>query len=65
MKTQNEIAKRLGITQAHLSKIISGESNAGLETAKRFAFLFNTDPIIWIDPGSVELRKIAFKKYKL
>jgi len=41
--TQNELAKKLGVTQADLSKMESGKRSIGKAMAKRLAEIFKTD----------------------
>lgn len=46
--TQEELAKRLGITQTHVSEIESGKRAISQSMAKRLAETFNTLPRMFL-----------------
>ena len=46
--TQNELAERIGLNQANISKMEHGTRPIGKSTAKKFAALFDTDYRIFL-----------------
>ena len=59
--TQTEIAKSVGITQGHLSNILSKRKTTSWKTAKKLAKTTNTDPILWLEGSSQDI-KAALKQ---
>ncbi|MCP3941675.1 MAG: helix-turn-helix transcriptional regulator [Desulfobacteraceae bacterium] len=58
MKTlkQYQIAKNAGITGGFLSEILAKKKNPSYKTAKKLAAVTNTDPILWLEGSSKEIR---------
>ena len=50
--TQEELAKRLGIAQTHVSEIESGKRPVSRNMAKRLAEAFNVSPRIFVQGGT-------------
>lgn len=44
-----EIAKRLGITRANLSRILNGKQGISAEMSLRLSHLLGTNPNFWLD----------------
>ncbi len=62
MKTQTKLAKKVGVTQQFISKILRGKSRPSWPTAKRLAEATGTDPVLWLE-GTPEEIKQALSGY--
>jgi transcriptional regulator with XRE-family HTH domain len=45
---QDDVAKRLGISQPHLSRILAGKQRPNLELGVRIKEEFDIDPALWL-----------------
>ena len=59
MKTQGDIAKQAGISDAFLSLILSGQARPSWATAKRLAEITETDPALWMDAEPKALQDVV------
>ena len=57
MMKQNELAKRLNITAAYVSQIISEKKRPMWPLAKRIAEETDTDPVLWLEGRTDDMRK--------
>ena len=62
METQYTIAKKVGMSQANLNRLLNGKGNAGFDVAGRLADFFETNLLIWIDPARVDDRVKAYAR---
>ncbi|MFZ7126381.1 MAG: helix-turn-helix transcriptional regulator [Desulfobacterales bacterium] len=61
IRTQNELAREVGISPAHLSEIISRKKRGSWDVAKRLSSVIGNDPAIWMDGSADELRCVVRK----
>lgn len=59
---QRDIARKLGIGEDYLSRLLSGRFSASKKLAAAMALLLGTDPILWLY-GSGNNRKIAICEF--
>lgn len=60
---QVEIAKKVNVTQGHLSKVLNKVVRPSWDLAKRLADATNTDPILWME-GDLEQMRSALTQNK-
>lgn len=53
---QTKIAKKAGITSAYLSEIIHNKKRPSWPTSKRLAEVTCTDPVLWLEGTTDEIR---------
>ena len=52
-----KIAETAGVSKQALSNILNGRRRPSWGTAKRLAFVTNTDPVLWLEGTPVEIKK--------
>lgn len=75
--SQKEVAERLGVTQKHLSFIITGKSEISRDFAEKLEYVLGTDSLFWleleneyrdalkkINPIQADEKNSEFKDYK-
>lgn len=62
---QSEIAKKAKISPAMLSMILSGKKRPSWVTAKKLATATGTDPVLWIDGSSNQIREAVVEHFNL
>lgn len=60
---QNDLAKKLGVTQAYISAFINGKRGCSLLTAKKLSSIFGNPPLWWME-STPEQRQCALGREK-
>ena len=59
--TQVYIAKKMGVSPAYINYLVNTRKRPPWKTAKKLASVTNTDPILWLEGSSDEI-KAALKQ---
>jgi transcriptional regulator with XRE-family HTH domain len=54
--TQAYIAKTMGVSPAYINYLVNTKKRPSWKTAKKIASVTNTDPILWLEGSSNEIR---------
>ena len=54
--TQSYIAKQMGVSPAYINYLVNTKKRPPWKAAKKLASITNTDPILWLEGSSKEIR---------